>query len=392
MPTSASSDEARVKFSVSLALTAALAAAESHPSWWIYASPDATALVGIQWDNLRHSPFAAAIEAELSATGTLAFPDLDCLKHGPRNCHLLAGAAGRGSGKFPCRHSQGSGPAAGAAPCGVSHLTLWVPDQAAKLGVAQISEQLVLVGTRKTLQGAIDRSLLETGRQYSPLLPRAARFSQSGDLWVVALKLPDPLASLFVPLDADGRISGPGFASRRPACGSILRRRLGGGGAGVRSRLAEKCAILSCGGSRLGSRGRTKPGRDPTPGEFRKSACGSEPSRVARGISGAVAAPAQTAATAPAPRPVAVPVPPVAATVPPPAPPALAEIAAASQPPIVAALSSVPPLPPPAPAPVTFEVTHTENSQPQIIPHLRPGRRRSRDRSSVVSSLYFGCK
>ena len=60
----------------------------------------------------------------------------------------------------------------------------------------------MLVGSRKTLQGAIDRSLSETGRQYSPLLPRAAHFSQTGDLWVVAAKLPDPLADLFVPLDA----------------------------------------------------------------------------------------------------------------------------------------------------------------------------------------------
>ena len=62
----------------------------------------------------------------------------------------------------------------------------------------------MLVGARKTLQAAIDRSLMETGRTYSALLPRAARFSQTGDLWVVAVKLPDPLASLFVPLDAEG--------------------------------------------------------------------------------------------------------------------------------------------------------------------------------------------
>src|SRR3984893_19286072 len=52
----------------------------SHPSWWTYASPDATALVGIQWENLRQSPFAETVAKELSPTGGLEFPDLDCLK------------------------------------------------------------------------------------------------------------------------------------------------------------------------------------------------------------------------------------------------------------------------------------------------------------------------
>jgi hypothetical protein len=81
-------------------------------------------------------------------------------------------------------------------------VTLWLPQQADKLGVAQISEQLVLVGARKTLETAIDGGLSETGRPHSQFLIRAEFLSQTGDLWVAAVKLPDPLAGLFVPLDA----------------------------------------------------------------------------------------------------------------------------------------------------------------------------------------------
>ena len=53
--------------------------AESHPSWWRYASPEATALVGIRWEHLRSSPFAGAITGELSGEDGLGVPDLYCL-------------------------------------------------------------------------------------------------------------------------------------------------------------------------------------------------------------------------------------------------------------------------------------------------------------------------
>ena len=193
-----------MKFLSLFALTAALAAAESHPSWWMYASPDATALVGIQGDNLRNSPLAAVVEAKLSSAGPLAFPDLDCLKHAREILlsapELLAAEAG----SFPAATVKDQAQRAGLHRLAYRGLSLWVPDAVAGLGVAQISEQLVLVGARKALQAAIDRSMLESGRQYSGLLPKAARFSQTGDLWVVAVKLPDPLASLFVPLEVEG--------------------------------------------------------------------------------------------------------------------------------------------------------------------------------------------
>ncbi len=184
-----------------IALTATLAAAESHPSWWMYASPEATALVGIQWSNLRHSPFAAAIEAELAPGGTLAFPDLECLRQAREIVISSPALLAAEAGDFPAATVKDQAQRQGLRRLMYRGLTLWLPDRADLLGVAQISEQLVLVGSRATLQAAIDGSLSES-RLYSPLLPRAAHFSQTGDLWVVAAKLPDPLADLFVPLDA----------------------------------------------------------------------------------------------------------------------------------------------------------------------------------------------
>jgi hypothetical protein len=80
---------------------------------------------------------------------------------------------------------------------------IWVTPGKDTLSVARLSDGLTLLGRVKNLQDAIDRSLLEDAdRPYSPLLARAARYSQD-DLWAVATRLPDPLADRFVPLDAE---------------------------------------------------------------------------------------------------------------------------------------------------------------------------------------------
>src|SRR6185295_14094757 len=79
----------------------ASAVAESHPAWWRYASPEATALVGIHWEHVRSSPFAEAISAELSGDAGLGFPDLGCVKEARQiliSSPVLLAAA---SGNFP---------------------------------------------------------------------------------------------------------------------------------------------------------------------------------------------------------------------------------------------------------------------------------------------------
>ena len=80
---------------------------------------------------------------------------------------------------------------------------IWVTPGKQTLSIARMSDQLLLLARLKNLQDAIDRSLLEeANRRFSPLLARAAHYSQD-DLWVVAARLPDPLADCFIPIDAD---------------------------------------------------------------------------------------------------------------------------------------------------------------------------------------------
>jgi hypothetical protein len=76
-------------------------------------------------------------------------------------------------------------------------LDLWI---GSTLTLTQFSDRVVLMGSRKSLEAAIDRNLEET-HTYSPLLISGARLAPTSDLWVVASELPDPLASIFVPLD-----------------------------------------------------------------------------------------------------------------------------------------------------------------------------------------------
>lgn len=186
-------------------LMAGLAMAQSHPSWWGFASPDATALVGIHWETLQHSAFAAPIEAEFS--GSLGFPDLELFNDARQILISSPATLAMLTGNFPVATLRAQAAAKGLKPASHSGVDLWITPGKNTLSIAQISEQLILFGSHKTLEAAIDRNLAETGtgRRYSPLLARAARFAQTKDLWVVATRLPDPLASLFVPLDTEAR-------------------------------------------------------------------------------------------------------------------------------------------------------------------------------------------
>jgi hypothetical protein len=335
-----------VKLFFLAAITAALATAESHPSWWMYASPEATALVGIQWNNLRHSPFGAAIEAEVAPAGALAFPDLDCLRQAREIVISSPALLAAEAGNFPSATLRDQAQKKGLLRSVYRGVTLWLPEQAEKLGVAQISEALVLVGSRKTLQAAVDRSLLETGRQYSPLLPRAARFSQTADLWVVATKLPDPLADLFVPLDADAS-EFVGQVSFRDGLTVEASFDAGSNQAAAEFALelrekAPSFSALARGLEATADRSRVSVALQVNAEDL---AAALHPQASPVVTAAASQAPAAQAPAAPVPIPA-----PVAA-------PAAVEIAAA-----------IPPAPAPAPSPMpVFAVTHTEITAPQIV-------------------------
>lgn len=179
-------------------------APQSHPSWWGWASPEATALVGIRWETLKLSPFAGAIAEEWNAPAGLTMPDLECLQQARQLLLSSPAFLAVASGDFPAAELRAQATAQAMKPTVYRGVELWISPGKSTLSVARISDQVLLVGLRRTLESAIDRNLAEGERRYSPLLQRAARFSGQ-DLWVVATQLPDSLASGFVPLDVEAR-------------------------------------------------------------------------------------------------------------------------------------------------------------------------------------------
>jgi hypothetical protein len=168
----------------------------------MFVPPDAKTLVGIQWTNLRSSPLADAVEAELSATGNLSLPDLPCLK--TSRDFLIAAppmlAAANGGCTRPLLRSEAA--AKGMTQSTYRGIEIWGPSpgRAPGLSIAQYGEHVVLLGSLQAIQGAVDRSSSEN-RTYSPLLISGARLAHTRDLWVVASTLPEPLAAIFVPLE-----------------------------------------------------------------------------------------------------------------------------------------------------------------------------------------------
>lgn len=200
LPGTSDSSQVRVFFAILCCTT--LARADSHPAWWTLASPEATALVGIQWEYVRSSPFGEAVRAELSGSGSLGFPDLHCIQDARQILISSPALLAIAVGDFPAATLRREALAEGMKSASYRGIPLWIAS-GDTLSLALMNEATLLVGDRKTLESAIDRGM-SAGRNYSPLLPRAARFSHD-DLWVVSTQLPDPLASVFVPLDTDAR-------------------------------------------------------------------------------------------------------------------------------------------------------------------------------------------
>jgi len=191
-----------VKLLVILAALAGFVPAQSNPSWWKYAPPEASSIVGIQWKALQSSPFASAIAAELAPGGSFGFPDLEILRSPEQ---ILIGSPTMLAieyGNFPIAKLRAQAEAKGLKRAAFKSAELWISNESSVMSVAYIHEKLLLVGTRKNLEETIARIANPKDRSFSPLLARAARYSKE-DLWVVASSLPDQLASLFVPLEIE---------------------------------------------------------------------------------------------------------------------------------------------------------------------------------------------
>lgn len=185
---------------------------ESYPRAWSYVAPDATAVVGIEWQQLRASFLSDALGVELSGTGRLGFPDLACLQDAREI--LLSGPdlLGIASGSFPAATVAAQAMGLGMRPADYDGVRLWIAPGMDRRSLAQVNDTLLLIGFRDTLEAAINRSLLTAERQSSSLLARGAHLAASFDLWITATSLPDPLVSVFVPLalesgDFDGGVS-----------------------------------------------------------------------------------------------------------------------------------------------------------------------------------------
>jgi len=211
-PPAVSSDDFTVGIFFLLLMAASLAMGQSFPRSWNYVAPDATALVGIEWQHLRDSFLADAVTSELSSSGRLGFPDLPCLWNSREI--LLAGPdlLGVATGSFPAATVAAQAASLGMQPMDYDGVRLWIARGKDRRSLAQINDNLLLIGWKETLEAAIDRSLLTTGRQMSPLLARGARLATNFDMWISATALPDPLVSVFVPVefetaDFDGGLS-----------------------------------------------------------------------------------------------------------------------------------------------------------------------------------------
>lgn len=207
-------------FAASFLVLAGTCAGQSHPAWWTYASPEATALVGIQWSSLRSSPFAGAVSGELRPGGSLRFPNVPML--GSADQILLSSPAllGIEYGLFPADILRQQASAAGMTRRTYRDVPIFVSADPEILSIARVSDNLLLLGSPESLEDAIERGQYRAAvreaepgseldpeetptsaqRPYTPLLAVAAKYSQE-DLWAVSTEFPDPLASLFVPLD-----------------------------------------------------------------------------------------------------------------------------------------------------------------------------------------------
>jgi len=205
-----------------IGLAASLALGESYPRAWNYIAPDSSAIVGIEWQQLRESFLADALGVELSSSGRLGFPDLACLRDAREI--LLAGPdlLGVANGLFPASTVAAQATSLGMRPADYDGVRLWIAPGTRGRSVAQVSDTLLLIGFRDTLEAAIDRSLLTAERQPSPLLSRGAHLAATFDLWITATALPDPLVSVFIPMQLESGDFDGGVSVRRGPSGSLI--------------------------------------------------------------------------------------------------------------------------------------------------------------------------
>lgn len=229
-----SSDQLSMRMQTWMCLLVAAipACAESNPSWWTLVPVNATAIVGMDWQRLKASPFGAPVAAELSAS--VGIPELPCLTTAREILIASPDTLALLSGEFNAETLRADAGRLKMKPSAYHGVSLWIAPGKDTLSIARLSDQLILAGSLATLDAAIDRSQADR-RRYCPLLSRAARYAQA-ELFVVADRLPDALASIFVPIEAQTK-SFEGYLSLSD--GMVLEASLDAGTEDQASTIAE---------------------------------------------------------------------------------------------------------------------------------------------------------
>lgn len=157
-------------------------AADSVPPAWKYLPHNCTSLVGIRWETARPTILAPALQQELE------FPDIwktadRLVIAGPSELAVV-------SGNFSISSLKRQFEAVGLLQ---NEPDVWIGSESA---IALLSDKLLIIGDLKAITEAL------APHRPCPLTPRAVPYLDE-DLWVVASRLPDPLAARFVPLDQE---------------------------------------------------------------------------------------------------------------------------------------------------------------------------------------------
>ena len=214
-PAALPSDQIYVARIFLLVCLAGALSAQSHPSWWTWVSPDATALAGVRWEVLQRSPAGPALEASMFGEGGLALPELDCLKHSRQILFSGPPFLAVASGEFKAATLRSQAPQRGLQRIVFVGVELWIASGSG-YSIARLSDQVALIGERATLQSIIEQSQSEGGRRYSPLLPRAALLAEQ-NLWVVAPDPEDPWAREFAQIQTAAKDAKPIAPAAEPA-------------------------------------------------------------------------------------------------------------------------------------------------------------------------------
>ncbi len=172
------------------------AAAQSHPRAWGFAHPQTRTLIGMNWPAVAHSPFAPAIAGELEFLDAELLAGAQQLVISSHDYLVMA------TGQFPDAQIRAAAARRGLRAAEYRNVPVLMASRGEELSVALIGEQIVLLGTWKAIESAIDRNVALRGREPLEILARAAGLA-GADFWIVCDRFPDELAAAFLPL-ADG--------------------------------------------------------------------------------------------------------------------------------------------------------------------------------------------